>query len=43
MLQEGSIKPLAEHMTGQQFAWLQSHLAAMGRYQPFTEPVKMWQ
>lgn len=29
VLQEGSTKPLAEHMTGQQFAWLQGHLGAM--------------
>ncbi|EIE22924.1 hypothetical protein COCSUDRAFT_64043 [Coccomyxa subellipsoidea C-169] len=29
VLQEGSTKPLAEHMTGQQYAWLQGHLGAM--------------
>lgn len=29
MLQQGTTKPLAEHMTGQQFAWLQGHLGAM--------------
>lgn len=29
VLQEGSIKPLADHMTGQQFTWLQGHLAGM--------------
>jgi hypothetical protein len=29
VLQEGSIKPLAEHMTGQQLAWLQGHVAAL--------------
>ncbi|CAL8464737.1 g4272 [Coccomyxa elongata] len=29
LLQQGTTKPLAEHMTGQQFAWLQGHLGAM--------------
>ena len=29
VLQEGSTKPLAEHMTGQQYAWLQGHLGAL--------------
>lgn len=29
VLQEGSTKPLAEHMTGQQYAWLQGHLGTL--------------
>ena len=29
VLQEGSTKPLAEHMTGQQYAWMQGHLGAL--------------